>query len=334
MSANAVEMNNIIAVAEEVINVEAQVLVTDYNGDESAEFYCQFLNTMNYFESFLEDPEKLCIPDEDGVIPYIEFIEMMNELTGFKWAKRTYSRMKARTAGIEPEERLTQLEKAEHPDYKQWPCPKCLDYYKGDIQLKKHMATTQKCKDNHTRLFVKGLKNKVVTPKFYHTANVLNDLVMRAELYKKNIEPELDEEEFDEEEFEDEEEDSESEEEYEDKFERQLLKDKTEEKDFDEYGFCKYCNWNSCQQQSHIEYCGYGNCEYIKKKYGELELKRMFEEEYGEEEAEEEKKCENACSIKENCFNVSQRFKCNHYQCSRTTIILNYCIACGEKDRR
>lgn len=100
--------------------------------------------------------------------------------------------------------------------------------------------------------------------------------------------------------------------------------------DFDEYGFCKYCNWNSCQQQSHIEYCGYGNCEYIKKKYGELELKRMFEEEYGEEE----KKCENACSIKENCFNVSQRFKCNHYQCSRTTIILNYCIACGETDRR
>lgn len=281
MNAVETEMNNIIAVAEEVINVEAQILETDYEGDQSAEFYCQYLNTMNYFESFIEDPETLCLPDEDGEIPYVVFMEMMRDLTGYKWAKRTYNRMNARTTGIEPAERLTQLEKAEHPEYKNWLCLKCLQFYKGEKQLKKHQLRSI-CQERNAGLFIRALKNKLPDAKFYHTALVLNDLVARAQLYKKNIEPELDEEEFEEEE-----EDSESEEEYEDKFERQLLKDKilkdeTEEKDFDEYGFCKYCNWNSCYQQSHIEYCGYGNCEYIKKKYGELELKRMFEEEYGD----------------------------------------------------
>jgi len=50
--------------------------------------------------------------------------------------------------------------------------------------------------------------------------------------------------------------------------------------DFDEDGFCNCCGWNSCFQQSHIEYCGYGNCEYIKKMYGEKTLKDLFDEEY------------------------------------------------------
>ena len=44
-------------------------------------------------------------------------------------------------------------------------------------------------------------------------------------------------------------------------------------------------------------------------------------------------KCQNACFIKENCFNIDIWFKCNHYQCQRTTIILNRCIYCGEKER-
>ena len=186
-------MNNIaLPIAEELMNVDAYILETDYEGDESAEFYCQYLNTMKYFESFIEDPEKLCLPDEDGEIPYVLFIEMMNELTGYKWAKRTYNRMRARTAGIEPVERLTQLEKAEHPDYKDWLCLNCLFYYKGDKQLKKHQDRNI-CQVRNTGLFIKALKNKLPKPKFYHTALILNDLIARAELYKKNIQPELEE---------------------------------------------------------------------------------------------------------------------------------------------
>jgi len=46
---------------------------------------------------------------------------------------------------------------------------------------------------------------------------------------------------------------------------------------FDEDGFCNSCGWNSCFPNSHIEY-SYGDCEYIKKKYGEVGLKDIFEE--------------------------------------------------------
>jgi len=51
-------------------------------------------------------------------------------------------------------------------------------------------------------------------------------------------------------------------------------------KDFDEDGFCNCCGWNSCYTDSHIIYCSYGNCEYIKKMYGEKTLKDLFDEEH------------------------------------------------------
>jgi hypothetical protein len=255
MNAIETEMKNIIAVAEEITTVEAQILETDYEGDESAEFYCDYLNTMNYFESFIENPELLCLPDEDGEIPYVVFIEMMRDLTKYKWAKRTYNRMTARTSGIEPAERLTQLQKAEDINYKDWLCIKCLHYFKGEKQLKKHQSRSI-CQERNAGLFIKALKNKLPSAKFYHTALILNDLVERAELYKKNIEPELEEEDFEDEE-------TESEEEYEDEFERQLLTEETKE---DEDKFCKLCGWNSCYKESHIEYCN-GECEYIKENY-------------------------------------------------------------------
>ena len=40
-------------------------------------------------------------------------------------------------------------------------------------------------------------------------------------------------------------------------------------------------------------------------------------------------KCVNACSNADYCFDVDKWFDCCHYQCKRTTIILNYCIECG-----
>lgn len=51
-----------------------------------------------------------------------------------------------------------------------------------------------------------------------------------------------------------------------------------EENPYDEDGFCKYCGWNSCYPNSHIEYCGYGNCVYIQEKYGVLHLKELMDE--------------------------------------------------------
>ena len=54
--------------------------------------------------------------------------------------------------------------------------------------------------------------------------------------------------------------------------------------------------------------------------------------------ANNENKCENACYFKEltkqeYCFNIDRWFKCKHYQCQRTTVVLNRCIVCKEKER-
>ena len=62
----------------------------------------------------------------------------------------------------------------------------------------------------------------------------------------------------------------------------------TKESPYDEDGFCKYCNWNSCYGESHIVYCGYGNCVYIQEKYGVLQLKEMMDSEFVEELEEDE----------------------------------------------
>jgi hypothetical protein len=48
----------------------------------------------------------------------------------------------------------------------------------------------------------------------------------------------------------------------------------------DEYGFCKYCGWNSCYEDSHIHYGNY-RCTYIKRKY-KLSLNEDGEIEYQE----------------------------------------------------
>jgi hypothetical protein len=44
-------------------------------------------------------------------------------------------------------------------------------------------------------------------------------------------------------------------------------------------------------------------------------------------------KCANACTDKSSCVNVAKWFDCNHTQCVRTTVILNYCIWCGNDVR-
>jgi hypothetical protein len=49
---------------------------------------------------------------------------------------------------------------------------------------------------------------------------------------------------------------------------------------FDEYGFCKDCGWNSCYEDSHIHY-GNTGCKYITSKY-KISLNEDGEIEYEE----------------------------------------------------
>jgi hypothetical protein len=126
-------------------------------------------------------------------------------ITQNKWYKKTEQRMERNTLP-KKREHLTQLQKSEHPDYKDWCCPKCRRYYKGSKALKYHMDRDI-CDERHNDLIVKATKEQIVSPKFLHTTAAMTNLVARAFMYKKNIEPELEEEELSESEEESEEED-------------------------------------------------------------------------------------------------------------------------------
>ena len=185
------------AVADIPVITQAELLATDYTGDEGAEFLCELFNTINYFENYIDNPEALCLPDEsqDGDQPYLTFIDKLNELMNYTWAKRTLTRMTRLAEGIQATQRLTQLQKSEHPDYVQ--CPNCLDYFlKKRNGLEKHMANPI-CAERNTRMFVKGNNDKKLpSGKYLHTVMVMNELIGRSIAYKKNIEPELEEEEI------------------------------------------------------------------------------------------------------------------------------------------
>lgn len=196
--------NDIIAVeiigADMPVITQAELLATDYTGDEGAEFLCELFNTISYFESYIDNPEALCLPDEsrDGDLPYIIFIDKLNELRTYTWAKRTLTRMTKLAEGMKATQRLTQLEKSEHPDYVQ--CPNCLDYFLNKRNgLEKHMMNPI-CAERNARMFVKGNNDKKLpSGKYLHTVMVMDNLIGRSIAYKKNIEPELKEEKLDEE---------------------------------------------------------------------------------------------------------------------------------------
>jgi len=126
-------------------------------------------------------------------------------ITQNKWYKKTEQRMERKTLP-KKRELLTQLQKSEHPDYKDWCCPECRRYYKGSKALKYH-KDRDICDERHNDLIVKATKEQIVSPKFLHTTAAMTNLVARSVMYKKNIEPELEEEELSESEEESEEED-------------------------------------------------------------------------------------------------------------------------------
>jgi hypothetical protein len=177
-----------------------QLLDADFSNDDEAEFLQAVLDIQQdiYNVWVSDEPEKFLIPDETGVSPIMTFLEKLEELKSFTFGDRTLARMERRIRGENlVVEKLTQLEKSEHPDYKDWCCHKCLDYFKGNKELKKHMLRNI-CKERHNRLFVKATKDKVPTPTFFHTTAAMDSLFGRAVEYKKNVEPELVEEEIEE----------------------------------------------------------------------------------------------------------------------------------------
>jgi hypothetical protein len=209
MSANNIEMNvaevNAVVVSDTPV-VNGALLITDelildnnYENDDEAEFYRDFVDAMNFFESFLDTGiEDFLCNDEDGELPYIKFIEDLHKLQQSKFAKRTWARMERRTLGEENQrERFTEVDKLNDPRFKKCPyCPaRC-------IQIKRHI-NNRICRKVGTGQILHPAnpsQKKKVNDIMYAATLDLNDVIVRQHLCKKanlnNIEPELEEEEL------------------------------------------------------------------------------------------------------------------------------------------
>jgi len=197
MSANNIEMNitevNAVAIAYDpnapmannpIMMVDAVALPP--NDDE-----IEMVKDLDEIEDRLGELYDLGAMDLEC---YEELGYYFSLITQNKWYKKTEQRMERNTLP-KKSEHLTQLQKSEHPDYKNWCCPKCRRYYKGSKALKSHMDRDI-CDERHNDLIVKATKEQIVTPKFLHTTAAMTNLIARSVMYKKNIEPELEEEEL------------------------------------------------------------------------------------------------------------------------------------------
>jgi len=307
MTTNANNTENIVmviaepVVAAEEFNMEdlmevtvAELLEEDFSNDDEAEFLQGLMEIELAIEDIIlsDTPEDFLLPTADNIAPALQLLEKLEDLKNLRFGMRTISRMERRVRGenLVVEKKLTQLEKSVHPAYKDWCCPKCLDYYKGKRCLKFHMERTI-CNDRHTRLVVKATTTRVVSAGFYQIANALAPLFERAEQGRRQRQLELVEEDYEEEKIAFSDSDDEETHTVTITAEEQEANDATAntygETHLDEDGFCKYCRWCSDYQESHIQYCGYGNCVYIQEKYGVLQLQEMMEEELGEPEVED-----------------------------------------------
>ena len=210
---NSNEMNNteniLMIMAEPVIVAEefnmnavmaisvAELLTEDFTNDDEAEFVQGLLEIEMAIEDIIlsDNPEEFLLPTQDDLAPALKLLEKIEELKNLRFGRRTISRMERRVVGenLIVQEPLTQLQKSTHPDYKDWCCPKCLNYYKGKKNLMFHMER-EICSTNHTRLVVKAVTKKVVTPFFYHIASTLAPLFERAEQGRRQRQNELEEE--------------------------------------------------------------------------------------------------------------------------------------------
>ena len=196
MMMSAQNENIIMTIAEPVVDntpvvegalliTEEQILDNNYENDDEAEFYRDFIDTINYFESFLDVRiEDFLCPDEaiGGELPYIKFINDLHKLQQSKFAKRTWARMERRTAGEEQvRQKFTEVDKINDPAFKK--CPKCPARVKN---LKRHTGNGI-CRKVMTGQILRPAEpdKKRVDDLMYAATLDLNDVVYRQHLCKK-----------------------------------------------------------------------------------------------------------------------------------------------------
>jgi hypothetical protein len=197
------EMNNEIVIAE-IINTEmipitmAELLEQDFHNDDEAEFLQAVLQIQMEIENVIlsDNPEEFLLPTEEDLSPAMIMIEKLEELKSFRFGDRTLARMERMVRNVNEVKpyKLTESEKANHPDYTK--CPECLRHFTKRY-LGFHMGTAicLKVKTAHNLRPANNDKKKV-SDKIYNACLDLEDLYSRAVAYKKNIEPELQEEEY------------------------------------------------------------------------------------------------------------------------------------------
>jgi hypothetical protein len=194
--------NEIIAVAVDAENVvvnpntitDAQLIEQEWDRDEE-DAMSILLNTIRYYESYMgyEDMEKFALPNEDDEIPYVVVAELMRDMLNSNWGKRTTNRMRREVAGVPEKIKLTQQEKAEHPDYLFCEC--CVDYFQKDYYKKVHILT-KKHRENEIARTMRRTndKKKMADGKIVYSAKMIADGMDRLVAGMKAKEPELVEE--------------------------------------------------------------------------------------------------------------------------------------------
>jgi hypothetical protein len=198
-------MNNEIVIAE-IINTEmmpitmVELLEQDFHNDDEAEFLQAVLQIQMEIENVIlsDNPEEFLLPTEEDLSPAMIMIEKLEELKSFRFGDRTLARMERMVRNVNEVKpyKLTESEKANHPEYTK--CPECLRHFTKRY-LGFHMGTAicLKVKTAHNLRPANNDKKKV-SDKIYNACLDLEDLYARAVQYKKNIEPELQEEEYEE----------------------------------------------------------------------------------------------------------------------------------------
>jgi hypothetical protein len=184
----SVETNTPIAVAVELavepVMIMAELLNADFTNDDEAEFVQEVLNIQEDLEEILEgdNPENFFIPDEDNLSPAMKLLERLENLKSFAFGERTIARMERAITGnqiVYP--KLTETEKANHPNYTR--CPNCsLLHTKGYI--KQHLKT-KVCVKVETAQVLRPISiSKKADPTIYSACVDLADLIRNTRQYK------------------------------------------------------------------------------------------------------------------------------------------------------
>ena len=196
--------NEVIAVPVVMVEVtNAELLETDFDFDDEAEFVQGLIQIQETLEQVIlsDNPEEFFLPTQNDVAAIWAMIEFIDELKRMRFGDRTLSRMERfiRGGGQRQIEKLTELEKAEHPDYKK--CPNCPYHYKGEKAVEKHIERKICKRVSVGQILHPVEKQKKVDDKLYHLVMKLDDMIARSNEYKKKMrenEPELAEEKYDE----------------------------------------------------------------------------------------------------------------------------------------